>query len=93
MILKVDQENLKKVGFSSPDELSHIIDLIDAYMEIPYTIYELRRDDINDPHGRVDIEIRFVDEKNCPIQQKLLILDDEVVDGMAFHKRYKEWYS
>lgn len=74
-------------------ELSHILDLLDKYMTKPCTIREIRRDDINDPHGRIDIEIAFYDANKMEIHQKLLILDDEVIDGVTFHKRYKEWYS
>lgn len=40
---------------------------------------------------RYDVEIRYhVEGQN--IQQKLLILKGEVIDGAAFHKRYSEFY-
>ena len=73
------------------DKMRHILDLIDGYMNgKEYTIAEIRQDDIYDKHGRIDIEIRYTDERNFLIQQKLLILDDELIDGNTFHKRYHD---
>lgn len=74
------------------DKFRHILDLIDNYMKVPYTIAEIRQDDINDKYGRIDIEVVFNNKEGCPIQQKLLILNDELIDGETFHKRFKEWY-
>ncbi len=44
-------------------------------------------------NGRIDVEIRFRNNKNQLIQQKLLILKGEVIDGEEFHKRHDEFYS
>ena len=47
----------------------------------------------SDPqNGRFDIEIRFPDEKKHMIQQKLLYLKGEIIDGETFHKRREEFY-
>ena len=93
MILRADTDNFGRIENFTADQLRHILNLIDGYMTVPYTIHEIRQDDIKDPHGRIDIEVRFMNEKNHLIQQKLLILDDELIDGKTFHKRFKEWYS
>lgn len=73
--------------------LSSILYLLDRYMGRPYAIREIRRDDVEDPNGRVDIEVEYLDENSRMIRQKLLILNGEVIDGLTFHKRYKEWYG
>lgn len=84
-------------GFSesvTSNKIRIILNLIDDYMkDIPYTIQEIRQDDVNDKHGRIDIEIRYVNKNNVAVQQKLLILDNELIDGLTFHKRFKEWYD
>ena len=41
---------------------------------------------------RYDIEIRYK-AKDRLMQQKLLILKGEILDGNEFHKRYNEFYS
>ena len=92
MILRANQDDFGHFENFTSDQFRHILNLIDEYMAVPYTIHEIRQDDIKDPHERIDIEIRFKDETNRLIQQKLLILDDEVIDGKTFHKRFKEWY-
>lgn len=93
MIIK-DNDNFGNIELLTSEKIKHILELIDGYMaEIPYTIHEIRQDDVNDKHGRIDIEIRYVDDGNCLIQQKLLILDNELIDGKTFHKRYSEWYK
>ena len=94
MILKAGQDIYGNVEQFTARQFRHILDLIDGYMgDVPYTIREIRQDDINDTHGRIDVEIRFRDENGSLIQQKLLILDDELIDGKTFHERYKEWYD
>lgn len=45
-----------------------------------------------DPNNRIDIEIRYTDEKGNLMQQKLLMLKGEIIDGLEFHKRHKEFY-
>lgn len=94
MILKASQDIFGNIEHFTADKLRHILDLIDGYMkDKPYTIHEIWQDDVNDPHGRIDIEIRYNDEKDFLIQQKLLILNDELIDGKTFHTRRKEWYG
>ena len=75
------------------DKFRRILDLLNGYMKYPYTICEMRQDNVNDPHGRIDIEVRYTNENNRIIHQKLLILDDELIDGSTFHKRYEEFKS
>lgn len=77
--------------FSSND-IRKILDLLDGYMAYPYTIHEIYIDDIYDKNKRIDVRVRYVDLENRLMEQKLLILNDEVIDGETFHKRYKEWY-
>ena len=93
MILHAGHDIYGNLEHFTANKFRHILDLIDGYMKVPYSIYEIRQDDINDPHGRIDIEVRFSDQNNNLIQQKLLILNDELIDGENFHKRYKEWYD
>jgi len=94
MILKASKDIFGNVEFFTADKFRHILDLIDEYMkDEPYTIHEIRQDDIKDKLGRIDIEIRFTDDNGNLIQQKLLILNDELIDGVTFHKRYNEWYK
>lgn len=91
MLLRAE-DSFGRINSMAPCKLRHILDLIDGYMKVPYVINEIRQDDINDKNGRIDIEVRFLDENKNPIQQKLLILNDELIDGETFHKRFKEWY-
>lgn len=93
MILTARQDIYGIPEFFTAKRLRQILDLLDSYMnEKPYHICEIRQDDVNDKHGRVDIEIRYTDENHRLYEQKLLILNDEVIDGRTFHKRYSEWY-
>lgn len=76
MILKAGIDSYGNVEHLTSNKLRHIIDLIDEYMgEIPYTIHEIRQENVYDPYGRIDIEIRYADKNNSLIEQKLLILD------------------
>lgn len=75
------------------DQMRHILDLIDGYMKVPYTIHDIYIDNVFDKHGRVDITVEFYDQNSMLVQQKLLILDDELIDGPEFHRRYKTWYE
>lgn len=94
MFLKAGKDIYGNIEQFTSSKLRRILDLIDGYMkDIPYSINEIRQDYVKDKNGRIDIEIRYVDEKNCLVQQKLLILNDELIDGEIFHKRYKEWYE
>lgn len=84
-------------SYGHPDRLTssqlrRIIDLIDEYMgDNLYCILSITRDDVNDPNGRVDIEIQY-HEGSRVMWQKLLILKDEIIDGETFHERINEWY-
>ena len=46
----------------------------------------------SDPNNRIDIEIRYTDEKGKLMQQKLLMLKGEILDATEFHERRKEFY-
>ncbi len=47
----------------------------------------------SDPDNeRMDIEIRYTNAKGQPVHQKLLMLKGEVIDGVQFHERFKEFY-
>lgn len=94
MILKATHDIFGNVEHFTSDKFRVILDLLDGFMKgKPYNIKEIRIDDINDPVERVDVEIVTTNEKNQLYQQKLLILNDEVIDGLTFHKRYHEWYK
>lgn len=74
--------------------LRRILDLLDTYMAgKKYDILEIRQENVKDPVERIDIEVAFVDENNHLMGQKLLILNDELIDGLTFHKRFDEWYG
>ena len=56
-------------------------------------LYRVEDNRWGDPvNQRFDIEIRYKDDNGCLIQQKLLILKGEILDGNAFHKRFEEFY-
>ena len=94
MILRAGQDDFGNIEHFTSNNLRRILDLIDGYMkDVPYTISEIRQDDVNDKYGRVDIEIRYVNKNHQSIQQKLLILNGELIDGEMFHKRFHEWYK
>lgn len=76
-----------------PADVRRILDLIDGYMDADYEICEIRQDDSLDENGRIDIEVQYVDKSNVTIRQKLLILNNEIIDGTTFHMRYKEWFG
>ena len=93
MILVANNDIYGNMEQFTSEKMRHILDLLDEYMsDKPYTIQEIRQDDVNDPHGRIDIEVRFEENNGNLIQQKLLILNGELVDGETFHKRFHEWY-
>ena len=92
MFLKADSDIYGNIERFTSSDFRHILDLIDGYRKAPYNICEIRRDDIYDQHGRIDIEIEYIDENGHWIRQKLLILNGELIDGTAFHERHDEWY-
>lgn len=55
-------------------------------------LYEVEDNTEKDPNQRYDVSIRYIRDGHL-IQQKLLILKGEVLDGDAFHKRYEEFYK
>lgn len=93
MYIKADYDLYGNKEYFTSIDFRHILDLIDGYTKTPYRICEIRRDDINDTNGRIDIEIEYIDSNGRLIHQKLLILKDELIDGDAFHKRHDEWYK
>lgn len=93
MVLTAGQDIYGKYENFTNTKLRRILDLIDGYVKNEsYTIYEIRQDNVNDPYGRVDIEIGYKNNADTIIRQKLLILNDELIDGNEFHKRYNMWY-
>ena len=94
MIIKATQDIFGHIEFFTADDFRHIFDLIDGYMKgTPYTIQEIEQDDITDRLGRIDIQIRYNNEQGYLMEKKLLILNDELIDGKTFHERYDEWYG
>ena len=93
MFLKADYDIYGNKECLTSNDLRQVLDLIDKYMSLPYNICEIRRDDVNDKHGRYDIEIEYRDTNNHPIRRKLLILNGELINGAMFHARHNEWYN
>lgn len=89
-----NKDDFGKVVEITSNDIRHLMDLLDGYMgDKPYHICEFWRSDVNEKNGRIDVEIGYIGEKGLPIRQKLLILNDEVIDGKTFHKRHDEWYG
>ena len=61
--------------------------LINAYL---HSVEDNRWSDPK--NGRFDIEIRYINENGNLMQQKLLYLRGEILDGNEFHKRHDEFY-
>ncbi len=79
------------------DKVAEIINKVKDYCDkkgIKASLYEVEDQSSNpgEKNERFDVEIRYFNEKNILIQQKLLILNGEVVDGKEFHKRFNEFY-
>ncbi len=92
MFIKADYDQYGKTEHFTSSDFRHILDLIDEYVKSNYRICEIRRDNIDDRNNRIDIEVEYLDSKGHLIHQKLLILNDELIDGKAFHERHDEWY-
>ncbi len=89
-----NKDDFGKVVEITSNDIRHLMDLLDGYMgDKPYHICEFWRSDVNEKNGRIDVEIGYIGDKGIPIRQKLLILNDEVIDGKAFHERHDEWYG
>jgi len=93
MLLKAETDIYGHAVQLTSADLRRFLDLIDGYMKVPYTIHEIRQDNVHDLNGRVDIEVCYNNEKNQQVRQKLLILNNELIDGKTFHKRHDEWYG
>ncbi len=94
MFLNAQSDAYGNVEEFSACDFRHILDLIDKYMNgKPYHICEIRQENIKDPVGRIDIIIKYIALNGLSVQQKLLILKDELIDGKTFHARYNEWYG
>lgn len=94
MTFNAELDNFGNPESFTSDKLRKILDLLDNYMKgKPYTIVEMWQDNVKDINDRIDVSIKFENNKGLPIRQKLLILKGELVDGETFHKRYKEWYD
>ena len=94
MELRARRDLFGNPSFFTADKFRKILDLLDVYMKgTPYAIAEMWENDVSDPNGRIDIEIIFEDKASHHlIQQKLLILKGELIDGKTFHLRHDEWY-
>ena len=92
MFVKATCDLYGKTEYFTASDFRHIMDLMDGYVKTGYRICEIRRDDIDDKNGRIDIEVEYLDSKGHLIHQKLLILNDELIDGKMFHERHDEWY-
>ena len=92
MYLNADYDSYGHAVRLTSADFRRILDLIDGYIEIPYRIVRMWRDDVKDKNGRVDIEIEYANDEGHLVCQKLLILNDELIDGKSFHERYDEWY-
>ena len=93
MFLKADSDIYGNREKFTSEDFKNILRLIDEYKKEPYYISEIRRDDMYDEHGRIDIEIEYQNKNGQLVRQKLLILNGELIDGLAFHKRHSEWYK
>ena len=92
MYLNADYDLYGNAERLTSADFRRILDLIDGYIKIPYRIVRIWRDDTKDKNGRIDIEIEYTNDECCQICQKLLILNNELIDGKAFHERHDEWY-
>lgn len=93
MYINADYDLYGNAERLTSDDFRRILDLIDGYMKVPYRIVKIWRDDTKDPNRRIDIEVEYADQNGRLVVQKLLILKDELIDGLTFHKRYREWYK
>lgn len=94
MTFNAELDNFGNPEAFTSDKIRKILDLLDNYMgNKPYTIVEMWQDNVKDANDRIDVSIKFENDKGFPIRQKLLILKGELIDGVTFHKRYKEWYD
>lgn len=93
MELRARRDLFGNPTFFTAEKFRNILDLLDNYMKgTRYAIAEMWENDIKDPNGRIDIEILFENPEHQMIQQKLLVLNGELIDGKTFHARYNEWY-
>lgn len=79
------------------DLMIDILGKIKAYADKKgYTGVEVQRVEDStwsDPiNKRYDIDIVYTDQDNHLIRQKLLMLKGELLDGLEFHNRFKEFY-
>lgn len=96
-------EGLKFVNYDDPlnrwklDTVALIATKLQKYcMEKGLTnvvLHEVVDNRNDDPrNGRFDIQIRYIGESGYIIQQKLLYLQGEIIDGEEFHRRHDEFY-
>lgn len=91
MVFTAGKDTFGQLEHWDSKKVRNVLDLLDKYFgEKPYEIMEIRQDNVNDPYGRIDVEV--VSSQGTFFWQKLLILNNEVIDGKTFHKRYHEWY-
>ena len=79
------------------DEVVRITSLIKEYAD-KHNLKDVELLEVEDNrwedevNQRIDVEIVYPDTKGIMIQQKLLILKGEILDGKEFHKRAEEFY-
>ena len=76
--------------------IAHVVSKVEAWCDkkglMNVELHEVEDNTWSDTKNqRFDIVIRYM-ENNHLIEQKLLMLKDEVIDGEEFHKRHDEFY-
>ena len=79
------------------DTIKEIVSLIKSYTVVHHlknvklrNVEDARR---SDPENqRFNVDIIYTDKDGMLIEQRLLILKGEVIDGEEFHKRREEFY-
>lgn len=96
-------DGVKFVNYRDPlnrwtlDTVLYITQLIDEWCKTKglkdVTLQRVEDNTYDDPaNKRIDVEICYTNAKGFLVQQKLLILKGEVIDGETFHKRFSEFY-
>ncbi len=79
------------------DKIKSIVDLLSDYAE-SHGLKDVVLVSVEDStwsdsaNQRYDIYVEYPSESGQPVQQKLLILKGEVIDGRTLHERFEEFY-
>lgn len=81
----------------SLDKVVEIVTKLQAYVNEKgvknVMLHEVEDLTWSDPENqRYNIEIRYINERNNLMQQHLIMLKGEILDGNEFHKRRDEFY-